>query len=270
MKLLLIAIAAFLTAQEALSQQPDRLLYTIPLKQGAEIFTDELQNLYVLEGDNLKKFLPDGSLQYEVSPKAFGELSWVDVTDPLRPLLFYRDLGKMVVLDNTLSEQGQALDLFMSGTIQPWIVCTSVDNHYWIYDFSNFELLRIDRSGKVISRSGNLVQICGKAPVPVSMMERNSELFLLDAEHGLFMFDLFGTFIRVEPGAASGTWMGVYKDFVAVKIQNSICYFNRRSKAIDAPECRNLSEGTLQIVFSKNRYYILLATHVEVYASGQP
>jgi hypothetical protein len=245
------------------------MLFRVAVKEGATIFTDELQNLYVLEGDNVRKFLPDGSLQYEVSPKAFGEVSWADFTDPLRPLLFYRDLGKLMVLDNTLSEQGQALDLFNNGTIQPWMVCTSGDNHYWIYDLSNFELLRIDRAGRVISRSGNLVQICGKVPVPVSMMERNSELYLLDEEYGLFMFDVFATFIRVEPRAASGSFMSISSDFISVQFDHEVCFFNRPVNGITSPECRSLPEGARQLVFSKNRYYILLATRVEVYVYGQ-
>lgn len=270
MRMLLTACIALISYSGVLSQQGDRLLFSVPLSEGAEIYTDELQNLYVLEGDNLKKYLPDGSLQYEASPKAYGALSWADFTDPLRPLLFYRDLGKLVVLDNTLSEQGPALDLFMNGTIQPWMVCTSVDNHYWIYDLSNFELLRIDRSGRIISRSGNLVQVCGKALTPVAMMERNSELFLLDSRYGLFQFDLFGTFVRVEPGAASGSWMVVYKDFVAVQIEGKVCFFNRRNREIDGPDCNSLPKGAIRMVFSKNRYCILLATHAEVYASGQP
>src|SRR5271157_882697 len=65
--------------------------------------TDNLGNLYVLVNNELKKFDSQGNLLKTFSDKSHGNINFVDVSDPLKILLHFRDFHQLLFLDNTLS-----------------------------------------------------------------------------------------------------------------------------------------------------------------------
>jgi len=211
---------------------------------------------------NLRKYLPDGILQYEISPKRYGQLSHFDATDPLRPIMFYRDQGLLVMLDNTLSEQGAAIDLFALEIGQAWAMCQSSDSHFWVYDLDNFELVRLDRNLSIVVRSGNLFQVCGQALVPTWMMERNSKLYVADPKKGIFMFDLFGTYMGMIPITDIDRFQ---------VIENEIYLFNKGrihiivNAIISESETFLYADDIILVLISKDYRFLLKESSVDVY-----
>lgn len=259
MRFIIILIPLFFLG---ICSKAQTLLFTVPLNQGSTIYTDDLRNLYVYSESNLRKYLPDGILQYEISPKRYGQLSHFDATDPLRPIMFYKDQGLMVMLDNTLSEQGSAIDLFALDIGQAWAMCQSSDSHFWVYDLDNFELLRLDRNLSKVVRSGNLFQVCGQAIIPTWMMERNSKLYVADPEKGIYMFDLFGTYIGMIPQK------GVNRFQV---IENEIYFFNEGrihiffNAMISEAEIFQYPDEINLVLISKDYRFLLKESSVDVY-----
>ena len=66
---------------------------------------DRYGHIYEMSYDNLFKKNKHNEILYSYSNKNLGKISQVDVSNPLRPLLLYKDMGVICVLDNTLSKQ---------------------------------------------------------------------------------------------------------------------------------------------------------------------
>ena len=76
-----------------------------------DITVDRYGYIYEVVYDNLFKKNINGELQYSYSNKQLGKIGQLDVSNPLRPLVLYKDLGVISILDNTLSLQENNIDL---------------------------------------------------------------------------------------------------------------------------------------------------------------
>lgn len=156
---------------------------------------DTFQNIYRWNSQELVVQSKSGMFVGNYSESSFGDIGYVDVRDPLKPLIFFRNSSKFVLLDNTLSPQGEVIDLF---EIHPgWVsaVCSSIDQHYWLFDVDTQELIRLDASFNEVTNSGNLTQLTGVSIVPDRLWERDSHVYALTEDY-VMIFDLFGTFLR--------------------------------------------------------------------------
>lgn len=163
------------------------------------LLTDHLGNCYLIAGDRIRKFDAKGTFQKEFSNKNFGAISSADATNPLRILLFYRDFSRILFLDNTLSQNGEAVQLEALGYPLTTLAATSYDNGLWIYDQQNFELIRLNRNLQPEQRTGNLSQQLGIELRPDFILEKDNRLFLNNPATGILVFDVFGTYSRQLP-----------------------------------------------------------------------
>lgn len=70
-----------------------------------KIELDQYGFIYHINKDNLVKFNKEGVPLYNYSNKLLGNITQLDISNSLRPLLFYKDQGIILALDNTLSLQ---------------------------------------------------------------------------------------------------------------------------------------------------------------------
>lgn len=163
------------------------------------VVTDNLSNVYLVTNDQFTKY--NGKLIHskEFSNKNFGAITSADVNNPLRILLFYRDFGRIVFLDNTLSQNGDPLALEKLGFPMATLAASSFDNGIWIYDQPSFELVRFNNSLEISNRTGNLSQILGIELQPNFILEKDNRIFLNNPTTGILIFDVFGTFIKTIP-----------------------------------------------------------------------
>lgn len=162
------------------------------------IVSDHLANVYTIEGDRFIKYDAQLRSLKEFSNKNFGDITSADVTNPLRILLYYREFGRIVFLDNTLSQNGEPLALEKIGYPLATLAASSYDNGLWIYDQPNFELLRFDNNLNLTSRTGNLSQILGLELQPDFLLEKDNRVFLNNPATGILVFDVFGTYMKTE------------------------------------------------------------------------
>lgn len=160
---------------------------------------DELGNIYALRGDVMELYRPDGNFWMRNSIKTIGQIHQMDVFYSLKPMLYSRDLQQLVVLDNTLSIQGDLIWLNRRGFPQVNLVSSSVMNHFWLFDQLDMQLMRVDRQWTKVAESGRLDQILGFAIEPIEIIEFDNLVYLVDPENGLLVFDLFGTYVKTIP-----------------------------------------------------------------------
>lgn len=161
--------------------------------------TDNLSNVYVVKGNELIKYDKTGKELYKFSNKNLGNINFVDATNMLKVLVFYKDFQQVVFLDNTLSVNGDPINLEQIGFNQAQLICSSHNNGIWIYDQQNFELMRIDQNLLQTQKTGNLTSTLNINLQPSSLLEFNNKVFLNNPSNGILIFDVYGTYFKTIP-----------------------------------------------------------------------
>jgi hypothetical protein len=159
------------------------------------VAVDVLGNHYLIGNTRIEMFDDNGKKKYEYNSSISDRIYSVDISRALRPLVYFKEQGRVDYLDNTLSLQNNSIDLFSLPFDRIGAVAASVDNHIWIYDEARNEVFRLDESLNVISSSGNLGNWLPMGMEEVIMHEDRDRLYLADAETGIVMFDLYGNFV---------------------------------------------------------------------------
>jgi hypothetical protein len=171
-------------------------LWSVPVK-AEHIECDPLDQVYALNGAELIKFKSDGSVFRVYSNKTLGRITKADCSNPLKIAVFYKELSRLIFLDNTLSEQGEAIKMEDLGLELAQITATSSDeNGIWIYDPVGFRLLRYNNAFKLKAQVEQLNQLLALENAPVAMLESGNNLIMAVPESGIYILDIFGTFIR--------------------------------------------------------------------------
>lgn len=160
---------------------------------------DQLNNLYAVKKGEVLKFDDQGKEISRFSNKLIGEDVHLDVTNPLKILIYSPAQMKLITLDSRLGEMNDRINFFDRGYEQISLVATSHSNALWIYDPINFQLIRLTSKLEEESRSLNIAQHLRLEFYPTDVIEVNSKVYLTDPMHGVFEFDVFGNYLRKIP-----------------------------------------------------------------------
>ncbi|MDB5197575.1 MAG: hypothetical protein JWP88_1946 [Flaviaesturariibacter sp.] len=225
---LILSIAVLLLLSPALSAQPDSAfrLHKVIKVTATDFAIDNLENLYVLTAtDGLKKFNAAGdSLAAFNDVKRFGKLYSIDVSNPLKLLLFYKDFASIVVLDRLLSQQG-ALDLRRHRMGQVSAVGASYDNNIWVFDALESKLKKLDESGKVLQETVDFRQLFNTSVQPEKIIDQDGWVYLYDSNYGVYVFDHYGSFQKKYPLPRWASVQVLNKRIVGVA-NNAMTFFN--------------------------------------------
>lgn len=125
--------------------------------------------------------------------RRYGKLYSIDVTNPLKVLLYYKNFATIVVLDRFLNIVN-TIDLRKKSIFRVQSVAQSYDNNIWIYDEQNNKLKRIGDNGDVIFESVDFRIIFDEVPSPSRIFDHDGFVYLYDAENGFYVFDIYGSF----------------------------------------------------------------------------
>jgi len=174
------------------------LICKIPFAGGA-FTTDNLQNIYLYHGNSIKKYTSQGQVLYTYSDKSYGAITSIDVNDPMKILVFYKDFPEIVLLDNTLSQNGNPFSPSDAGYPFATLACTSHGNGIWLYDAQNFQLIQLDVNLNSAQKTGNLAKAIDIQLNPDYLMEYNNYVYLNDSAQGILVFDSYGTYYKTIP-----------------------------------------------------------------------
>ncbi len=156
---------------------------------------DNLDNLYLISSTGqVKKFGPKGdSIGVFNGIRNNGKLYSIDVTNSLKPLLFYKDFSSVVILDRFLANRS-TINLRKYNILQPSAIALSYDNNIWVYDVYDNKLRKIDEAGNIQLETSDFRQLFGKGFSPQKIINDNGLVYLADSATGIFVFDNYGTF----------------------------------------------------------------------------
>ena len=157
---------------------------------------DDLGNVYVVRSNNsLVKFTETGDSSTFYRSVLNGDIGSVDVTNPLRVVVYYPSYAKVILLDRMLAPKNE-LDLKKINIVPNASVALSADGNLWVYDKFNARLLKIDENLQPVGQSNDLRQQLAEVPEPSYMVERERKLYLCDTANGIYTFDQYGTYIN--------------------------------------------------------------------------
>jgi hypothetical protein len=148
----------------------------------------------VINRDNqLKKLSPRGdSLAVFNDVRRYGKIGSVDVTNPLKILVYYRDFTTIIELDRFLNLIN-TIDLRTQNILQAKAVGLAYDNNIWVFDELDAKLKRVADDGTLVDQSTDFRQLFDTVPDPVTVLDRDGLVYLYDTAKGVYIFDHYGT-----------------------------------------------------------------------------
>lgn len=107
-------------------------LNKIPLQADRFVAVDKFQAVYYITNNIL--FKKDRQTIHQFSALQLGELSSVDILNPLRITLFYESANTAIILDNTLSEIARINFSTIQNFRNVSHVTTASDRRFWLYN----------------------------------------------------------------------------------------------------------------------------------------
>jgi hypothetical protein len=161
---------------------------------------DNLGNLFVLTPDNqLKKYNASGdSLGVFNDVRRYGKLAYIDVSNPLKVLLFYQEFGTIVMLDRFLNNVN-SLDLRQLGFYQVTCIGLAYDNNIWVYDALAGKLNKISGDGTLLNQTNDIRPFTDSVPDPDLLIDQGGLVYLFDPQKGAFVFDHYGGYQKLIP-----------------------------------------------------------------------
>jgi hypothetical protein len=154
---------------------------------------DNLDNIYLLNSRNQVKKINAGgdSVGIYNDIKKFGQASLIDVSNPLKILLYYRDFATVVMLDRFLNVVN-SIDLRKQNIFQAKAIGQSYDNKIWVYDELENKLKKVGEDGKLLQETPDFRLLLGAAPSPIKIFDENRYVYVYDSIYGVYVFDYFG------------------------------------------------------------------------------
>ena len=166
----------------------------------ADAALDNLGNLYIVSSaGQIRKFNSAGdSAAVYNQVRNYGKLFTIDVSNPLKILLFYKDFSSVVVLDRFLANI-TTVNLKKYGILQPAAIGLSYDNNIWVFDEYDSKLKKIDEQGNLLMESQDFRTALHETPSPQKILNADGLVYLADTASGVFVFDNYGSFKRKIP-----------------------------------------------------------------------
>ena len=223
---------------------------------------DKLGNYYLTDNqNNIKKYDKDQKLKYSYSNNQYGKPEMIDVINPHKILIFYKQQQTLVFLDNTLTE----ISIL---TLDPNSFYAAAgmanDGNIWLFDSYYKKLVKIDFKGVQIEESFPYEMIVPEKISGNKIIERDNYVMIVDENDDVFLFSNQAYFIKKIhlPGLSKPTIL-----------KNKIYYFNKTNNSYMSYDLK-YGEATgiydfkdikpLLVIYENNKFYILTGNKVSV------
>ncbi len=154
---------------------------------------DNLGYFYFIDGASLTKTDKDFQTISQYSDKTYGEITDIDVSDPFRILIFFKDFNVIVFLDNQLASLRDPISLDDLGFYSVDAVCSSAAGSFRLYDNQTSSVITIGKDLNVIQTGTSLYSISGDYKA-VKIRESNNFVFVLFSSGYIIRLDKFSNF----------------------------------------------------------------------------
>jgi len=222
---------------------------------------DELGYYTFFDKDMIEKYDTNSVRLFRQSVKTSGKIDCIDVSNPMKPLVFFREQQVITFLDNTLTPYQNTTKLSDLGISYGTLVCYSTQSdRFWVYDQDNSKLVLFLQNGKKHLETENLAGLLD-IQNPIQLIERNSLLYLVDEFHGVFVFDMYGTFVEFFE-LPTIQWIQVDEHNIYYLTESSLYSLHRKTRISLTTQIDSVKGVEFQ--YSKKRFYFTVGKQILV------
>ena len=156
---------------------------------------DDIGNLYIVSPTNqLYKYNYSGKVLATLNYNYNGNISSLDVSNPMEIYVFYKEINRVLLLDNNLAYRGE-LDLTKLNITQAASIARSYDNEIWVFDLGDLQLKKLSKDGILSQSSGNIKQFTQTDFIP-SIISDNTNQIMLCNDSVCLLFDVFAAYLK--------------------------------------------------------------------------
>src|SRR5688572_6307641 len=261
---IIMLLGACILATHAQSTDSIRLIKTFQA-EATDFAVDQLGNVYLLlTNGRLKKVSAKGdSIAVFNEVRRYGKVHAIDVSNPLKVLIYYREFGTIVVLDRFLNIR-TTIDLRKMRLFQVSMIAQSYDNNIWLFDELDSRLKKIGDDGRMIDQFNDFRMIFDSVPRPAFMVDQNKSLYLYDPAKGVYIFDYYGAYRNRVTLAGWKDFTVINKVIYGRDATNFYSYEPGTMKLISYP-LPDSFQGSSRIVIMPGSLYVLRTNGLQVY-----
>jgi len=158
------------------------------------IGVDDYDNSYYVHDNTL--FKKTTSLTYSYTNTQLGSITSVDITNPLKILVFYRDFNTILLLDNKLNELTKPIN-FTTDSFSKNIAFTNMssNNNLWLYSLDDNILQLWNHQTRRIEFTSQPLTFFIENFEPVKQVSTYKNCWLI-GQNNILKFNEYGTFIE--------------------------------------------------------------------------
>ncbi len=154
---------------------------------------DKIGHLYFVKDNVLTKTDKDLNVLFTYDDFAWGNISDIDVSNPLKIIVFYKDFNRIVYLDNNLAELRDPVLLDDLNYYNIDVVATTQQGGILIYDNQFSQVINLDQNLINIQQGTNLYSIIKGAQI-IDMQISTDYIALQTVQNDILILDKFANF----------------------------------------------------------------------------
>jgi hypothetical protein len=269
MERLIFAISLFLLAFIHTSKANDstlQLQLTKSIQGGYKNFeVDKLGNVYLVTDNNQLKKLNSNfdSIASFNDTRRYGLLTSVDVSNPLKILLFYKDFSTVLVLDRFLNIIN-TIDFRKQGIQQISAIVSSYDNKIWCYDEIENKLKKVDDNGVILFESADFRMLFDSVLAVQKIIDADGKIYCYSKQAGLVVFDYYGglkhkyTITNLDDIAIANNVLSGYKNESLVT--KNLQMLQQNTISVKLNQCK-----TIKRAIQQNLFFVLCLNEFGIY-----
>jgi hypothetical protein len=226
---------------------------------------DVLDNLYIINTNNqLKKINAKGdSAGIFNDVKKYGTPSLLDVSNPLKILLYYKSFSTVVVLDRFLSFRN-SINFRNKNIFKVKSLATSYDNNIWLFDEQDFKLKKINDDGSVLSETNDWRQIFDETPIPTEIHDFNGFVYLYDVQKGFYIFDYYGS-LKTKLPFLQWEHIAITNNKILGFVDNTLQIYEMNTLSLKTYKLPIFLNNYTNIKAMNGKIYLLKKEGIEIY-----
>lgn len=208
-------------------------LKEIPLKAETFVGADNFRNLYYTSRSTLYKKSAKEVIEY--TALNLGEITSVDLINPLKLIVFYKDSNTVVVLDNTLAEIRRINFSMIENFRNVSQATNGGDRRLWIFntDIQRLELFDYNQNKVIIEFPPTLL--------PALELISNFNVCWVKTQNSIDSYSVYGSFISTYPIEEKIHTITEYRGHIFVISKEKLYYKEKNATeflSIEIPEIK--------------------------------
>jgi len=223
------------------------------------IGVDKYENIYSIDKNIF--FKTTDQKQYQFSALQLGEITSVDILNPLKIVLFYKELNTVVILDDKLNEIERVRFNEFADFRDLSFATKAEKNTLWIFNKNSQELEVFDyKQNKTLAKS---------FPIPEKILDMKSNFnycWILTSK-SLKRFNIYGSFLDEFP-VNQIFQINFYNKYVLMADEEGLIFFDYKKQK---PERLRLPQKKIESFYSANEnIYIYDGINIHHYTFNPP